>query len=256
MSAYLPTSLFVFSLLLLTTSCRNTAPIFEETTTVELNYRATFGEEPLVMGQWFPYDSAVQVRFTNFDFYISDLTLLQELSPNGLGAEIKEIALLDFSKIATSPAALAGIDSRIDNVPIDAYEGLRLGIGVPSDLNRTRPIEYAPDHPLRRDDLYQSEWESYIFAVINGTYDTNNDGVADGEFNYEIGTDNFYQKVAIMQGVDVVVDNTAPLNFTIDVYELLGGNTQPIDVVGQPTDENLKLAERISENFEVALTLE
>lgn len=256
MSAYPTILLTLFASLFVVTGCNDPDPIIEETTAIEINYRASFANEPLVMGAWYAYNDSVNIQFLTFDFYVSDVTLLEDLSPNSDGSEIKEIDLLDFSEFATPPAALAGLDSRIENVPTQAYRGVRLGIGVPSDLNRTRPIEYAPNHPLRRDDRYQSDWESYVFTVIAGKFDTDKDGVADGEFNYEVGTDDFYQKVAIMQEVAVVIDNTEPLNFNIDVKELLGGNNQPIDLVGQPTDENLKLAERISENFAIALTLE
>lgn len=243
-------------LLLFTTSCKNDDPILEITTKLNLNYRATYGNEPLVMGKWFSYNDTVNIQFTTFDFYISEVTLLRDVSPNGDGTEVKEIDLLDFSKMATPAAADEGINNLIDNVPVGDYQGVRMGIGVPSDLNRTRPIEYSPDHPLRRDDRYQSDWNSYIFAVISGNYDSNNDGVEDGEFNYEVGTDDFYQKIALIQGVDVIADDTPNLDFKIDMLKLLGTNSNKIDIIGQPTDENLKLAESISENFTVAFTLE
>ena len=148
------------------------------------------------------------------------------------------------------------IDSRIENVPTDMYRGVRLGIGVPSDLNRTRPIEYAPDHPLRRDDRYQSEWESYVFAVIAGKFDSDKDGLPDGKFEYRVGTDEHYQKVALLQDVMVDIDQMATLNFRVAVERLLMELDQPIDIVSQSTDENLVLGAQISENFVRALTLE
>ena len=244
------------SLLLLTTACRQDEPVVEVTTALNLNYRATYGNDPLVMGKWFAYLPDVKVQFTAFDFYVSDLTLLRDVSPNGDGSAIKEIALLDFSKLATAPAAMTGLSNLIDHVPVGTYQGVRLGIGVPSDLNRTRPIEYAPDHPLRRDDRYQSDWESYIFTVIAGNYDTDDDGVADGTFSYEVGTDEFYRKMAVIKGIEVVATDTPDLKFKVDVSRLLRVGNEPFDVVGQPTDESLKLAERIAENFTTAFTLE
>lgn len=256
MNNYSYTLLVSIAFIFLLTNCKSDPPVLEVTTKLNLNYRATYGNEPLVMGQWFPYGDSINIQFTTFDFYVSDVTLLRDVSPNSDGSEIKEIDLLDFSNIATPPAATAGLNNLIDNVPIGDYQGVRMGVGVPSDLNRTRPIEYAPNHPLRRDDRYQSNWESYIFAVIAGRYDSNNDGIDDGTFSYEVGTDDFYQKIAIIQGIDVLADDTPNLNFKIDVSKLLGTNSNRIDIVGQPTDENMKFAERISENFTVALTLE
>lgn len=254
---FLNCSLFLLLSLFFVTSCNpDTNPVIEETAALNFNYRTTYGSTPFVPNQWYAFNDSTNIQFSVFDFYISDLTLLRDISPNGDGTEVKEVDLLDFSKLTTSGTADAGLTATSSNIPIGEYNGVRLGIGVTSDLNRTKPSEYAPEHPLRRSDRYSSEWESYVFTTISGMIDTNKDGEGDIEFSYQTGTDPLFTEVALIEGIEILKGDSPTLKFKIDLERLLGGTDSKIDIIGQPNDENLNIATQISKNFVDALMLD
>ncbi len=217
-------AIFLLSLfiLLIVISCgkEKTAPI--ATTTVNISFKATFGEEPLVLNLK-NYDYLGKpVRFSKINFYVSDLVVLK---PDG-ETEISDIQFIDLTKTHTSEqTSREGTIMTFPKIPVGEYNGLKFGVGVAADLNRTTPSDYATSHPLGADNSgeYWADWNSYIFAKIEGQYDLDNNGF-DGEdiaFAYHTGTDKVYQELVFENLMTLKGDNSTNLNFELDIKELL-----------------------------------
>ena len=215
--------ILLFTTALLTAASCNKEKIEPiDTTEVNVSFKATFGGEPLVLNiNNYEYLDK-PVRFSKVNFYVSDIAVLK---PDG-ETEISEIQFIDLTKTHTSEqASREGTIMNFPKIPVGEYNGLKFGIGVSADLNRTTPSDYATSHPLGADNSgeYWPDWDSYIFAKIEGQYDLNGDGF-DGEdiaFAYHTGTDKVYQELIFENLMTLKRGSATNLNFELDIKELL-----------------------------------
>ena len=107
---------------------------------------------------------------------------------------------------------------------------MEFGIGVPSNLNNTTPLDYPISHPLGTDTQYYEDWDSYIFAKIEGIYDIDENGF-DGEdilFAFHAGMDRVYQEIALNHPITLREGEVMDINFELDVKQLF--TLQPGDL--------------------------
>ena len=114
------------------------------TTDLAIHIIATYDGEPFVMGDSYLYEDSTSISFTDFQFYTSYLTLTQEGNAGTLLGDIKLIEFKDISQ--TVETAEQGQKLSFSNIPVGTYNGLRLGIGVVADLNRTTPNDLSLIH--------------------------------------------------------------------------------------------------------------
>lgn len=203
--------------LLMITSCEDNTGDSGSVSTVNITFRALFDGQPLVMNERYMYNGK-ELAISKLNFFLSDLVLVK----GTLEVNLKEIDLVDFSDVNLSTAtATTGISLRKEGVPIDTYDGIKFGIGVPSDLNAQTPADFSPNHPLSEG--YWSNWNSYIFQKIEGRYDDDNDPAdLEESFVYHIGFDEFYrERVFSNLELQVTEDNTTEILIELELLDLL-----------------------------------
>ena len=246
-----------FPFLLIATSCgkEKTNPI--DTASLNISFKATFGGETLVLNQK-SYDYLGKpVRFSKISFFISDLLVLN----NDGATEISEIKFIDLTKThGTLATAKVGTVISFSKIPVGEYNGLKFGVGVAADLNRTTPSDYSSSHPLGAGNIgeYREAWNSYIFAKIEGEYDFDSDGLDTNDiaFVYHTGTDIVYTPMELDDRRTLIAGETTNVVFELDVEQLLTlprGDLLPLE----ETDPNSQaVAMRIiMNNFPKALQL-
>ncbi|MEL6635898.1 MAG: MbnP family protein [Bacteroidota bacterium] len=220
-------SLVLSGLLFLTlqTGCENNpdddlGPIVD----VEINFKAQFDDELLLMRKNYQLDDSTEIRFTRVSFYVSDVVLLKNINGEEEETDVFDLQLVDFTDFTeVNPGNVAdGISFVGTNVPVDRYDGIKMGLGVPADLNRTSPAKYDSGHPLASSLHYWQGWQSYMFAMIEGAIDFNGDGNFDSDENflYHLGSDDAYESTFIYDTLTLEEGKNPTFEVKVDLRRL------------------------------------
>ena len=257
--------IFYFISLILLASCREEA-IIGPTGNVSLNIHAFFAGQPLVLDQPYLFGSANQVKFDQFNFFISDVKLLEAETEDE--TDLLEVALADFSG-NTSPANVQPATFDFGTVPAVKYRGIKISIGVPSGLNKSSVSGFGAGHPLKKafDTHFWEDGNSFFFMKLAGVYDLNGDGSfgsspEDNPFELFPAKNGNFQTLTLLKTFTLTNGETVDLDLLLDVLKLLQNtDNQTIDFT-TPTNlstydpENDDLSALLMGNFETALELE
>lgn len=209
--------IFAFFVLLLF-SCDKETPL-SQNVNVKLIVKGTFNGLPLQMyNNNYSYTEGVKIKFQLFNFYLSDLYLLNESATINKKVLLSEISLISFKEIQSLTDAEKGVELVFKNIPIGNYTGLEAGIGVAPRLNATGPASYPPPHPL--DDNYWSWAAGYVFSKIEGNADLDNSGKFASKLTFHAGGDSFY-KVISWQKPLLINKESADIILTVDVKDII-----------------------------------
>ena len=244
-------------------------PREQPVTTVDLEWTANFDGETFLTFNEYTYADGRSIQFNNLNFFVSNIALV---SADGGRTDLVEIDNIDLAFDETQISqAEAGQTLRIQDIPLGEYAGIKIGFGVQADLNRSNPADYGTGHPLTRN--FWDGWSSYIFSIIEGAADMNNDGTivtggADTEsFTYHSGTDEVFNEVTVNQEI-ILSDDNPPLQLKVNVAELFRTNDPVFDLNGDgfldveafrgthSANGEMTIAKTIMENFSTALTVE
>lgn len=223
---------------------------------LNMNFKASFGTDPLVMfADDYSYEDGMDVKFQLFQFYISEITLLEDVSYE-TGPEILDVELVSFKNIQDASAAQTGIDISITDVPPGDYQGIRIGLGVAPDLNKTNTGDYTPGHPLS--DHYWSLALGYVFTKIEGNADLDGQDNFEEKLTFHIGTDDYYRTKTFSKPISIESGSNSNLNFTIDLKEVLVNDSDYLNfrTTTQDHTNDAGIATFISDNLKEALKLE
>lgn len=193
-----------------------------------------------------------RIRIDNFQSYISDITLHDDL---GNDVVIKDIAMWNIGADNTFTA----------EIPAGSYSSLSIGIGVPEAKNKNiDPTTYPNDHPLS---VYGAQgmfwtWNTgYIFTKFEGKADfTGTEGASLlSPFAYHVGDDPYYRIVNLDFPFTIEAKQTIDIPVVVRVDQILNGGTSQVDVEVDyitHTSDNPTLAERIIDNFASSFSIE
>lgn len=203
----------LFALVFLAADCNDDKVQPTETGTLELNFKGTFGADPLVMyAREYPYEAGMKLKFQLFRFYISNLILSDD-------TKIADVQIVDFEKVQSDAAAQQGITIQIKNVPAKTYAALKMGIGLTPELNATNPGKYTPGSPLS--DNYWSWALGYVFTKIEGNADIDGDGKYESKLTFHAGANELYRNKEFNKNFTVKTGETTRLNFEVDLRKVL-----------------------------------
>ena len=244
---------FLYCLAFITCNKQTVAPV--DTASLNLSFRATYGNETLVLDNQTTYDyEGKAVKFSQVNFYLANLVAINDDGET----ELSEIQFIDLTLThATSTDAERGTVRNFSKVPIGEYKYFGLGVGVPHDLNKTNPSDYATNHPLgaTNSSEYLEDWNGYIFVRIEGQYDQDGDGFGSNDinFSYQVGgRESLYRPVEFESTLVFNAGETINLDFELDIKRLLtrpAGSLIPI-IDYDPTDINEE-RQIIMDNFEL-----
>lgn len=243
--------LFVTSLLFFATNCdEKSASNADQTGTLELNFKGTFGTAPLVMyAREYPYEAGMKIKLQLFRFYLSDLKISDKV-------KISDIQIVDFEKVQSDAAAQQGVTIKIEKVPVGDYKEIKFGLGVEEKLNATNPGAYAPGHPLT--DNYWSWALGYVFTKIEGNADLDGDGNFESKLTFHAGGNELYRNKQLNKDFSVKAGATTRLNFEVDLRKVLvrtESNFLDFHKVTIDHSNNLEIASFIEDNLANAIVL-
>lgn len=207
--------------------------------TVDIVFRALWEGQPLVMNAPVDYEGAMDLKFAEMDFLLSNARLV---ATDGTEVPLSDgVALVHFTSVNTDAAAAEqGITFRFEDIPSGDYTGLILGIGLDAATNATTPQDYPSLHPLGvAGNRYWDAWDSYIFSKLQGLSDPQGDGVYELPFAYHAGGTPLYREVTLPLAMEVEKGATKRLTADLQVKALLkleGGGYW--DIVAQSSAHN------------------
>ncbi len=206
------------------TSCDDDV-VIGGTSSVQLNFKAYFSGDPLVFQNsafQYKYPAGNPIRFTDLKFFIAEVALLEE--EGGDEAELIDIEYVNFSNNTTLEEAERAISYSLNNIPSGQYKALKIGIGVPADLNNEDYTNYGENHPLRKNGgEFWSGWNSFIFMKIDALYDLEGNGLGtgnDASLGHHLGGDQFYKTVILSKPITLEPDQNLELDIEIDLANL------------------------------------
>lgn len=234
-------------------ACTKEPSVTVDTSSLKLSITAHFDDEAIVMDEKSYMYNGNPIRFSKVNFYLSNLTLS--------GKELIDITFVDLTKTHTSEqAAEEGTVLNFSKIPVGEYNALALGIGVPADLNRTKPNEYSTSHPLGSDNsgAYWEAWNSYIFVKIEGQYDSDNNGfdADDVAFAYHVGQDELYKKLSAEFDSTINVKAGEPTNIglRLDIKKLFTtSDGSLLQLEAHDPSNQMDVMRLIMDNFTTAL---
>ncbi len=221
-------------------ACKDDNQPTTPTSSVNLNFKAAYNGDPLVLYKAFDYPSGNQIRFQNFNFFVSNITLLGEGStPDHL---LSEIEFFDFEDNLDLAAAQVPLTRNYEKVPIGNYRGFRIDFGIPASMNNADAAKLPPSNPLRQAfaSHFWSDWGSFIFMKSEGIYDLNGDGVfnqSDAGFEHHPGTEAVLFSVTKQLPIAVEKGQVFDLNLEADVYKIYVNNGAALDLAN-PDNRN------------------
>ena len=249
------TGLILLAILLAGASCRKDKP---EYGTLELQFKAYYDDQPLVMLQPYVYNDTLDVMFQRFNFYISHVEVLETGHPSM--DRLLEIGFVDFDGVDNVAAADQGFVVQLEDVKTGTYQSLDIGLGVPADLNATQESDYPDSHPLGKESHYWTAWQSFIFTMIAGKVDTNGDGIFDdSSIGYHLGSDPTYRTVELAHSFDIQKGQTTRITLAVDLHQIFKEGDGYMDIIAIPathTIANLDQAIKAMDNFQQALHIE
>jgi hypothetical protein len=253
-------SIFVIGLLILSVSCSKTktpepipTPDSDTAPVLQMKFHHKTGANNFSFGDEFTDDFGTKFNFNRASIYISRPIFMGHSLADTVFKAMNTYFLVTPAKETYS----------IGTVSPGHYHYCTFGIGVDSVANHSDPSIYLAGHAL----AYQSpsthwNWNSgYIFTILEGQYDGNNDGIIDPNdpasdpmFTYHIGLNSLYrQQPNLVVHADVEVNKTTTFSFTIDYLKFLEG----VDIKNNSTTHsmtNYSLAEQIANNSLQAIT--
>ncbi|MCC6281108.1 MAG: hypothetical protein IT262_10935 [Saprospiraceae bacterium] len=249
---FLPTILFAL-LFVFISSCDKDEPQTEKNFT--LTFKSTYGGLALEKYKNYPYDDR-DIQVNKFNTFLSDLILVRQ---DGSEQRLSDIEWVDFTPDLAPDNKAVDVKFQY-TVPAGNYTALKIGYGVRPDLNAKKPADFAPEHPLYRENEYWSGWQSYIFTKVQGLYDLDGAGDPESTLTYHCGSDAVY-RTSTMNATIPVTDKSGALTVEFDVKKLFyynGGLLDLDDPLNRNTSHNasnIDLGIKVMDNFANATTV-
>lgn len=222
---------------------------------VEMIIRGKYDGDPFVKNRVYAYNNGSRVRFSEFNFFVSDLTTAVNADET---YALDEIEYFDLALFQGDESALAGYRVKVGRAPVNEYSGFSFGIGLSPELNSTTPDEYGQNHPLGTSDRYDADLNGFKFLTITGEVDYESDNNFDNSFNFVIGFDENYKAISSTQSVEILSEETNMIEIDVDLRKILDSGIRSIDFSEQlntsanPSDEIMLL---LSSNIQGAITV-
>jgi len=217
----------------------------------DITFQATYDGAQLEKDKEYQLGN-IPLFFESSRLYVSDITLLK----GNQTFQISEIEYLDFTP---TNASFATPTITFKNVPEGDYTGIRLGYGVKPALNARTPSDFPAGHPLSVEIDYWSGWSSYIFSVLDGKADSNNNGMKNLSFSYHSGSDAVYRTVDFAYPISVL-DGQPGAKIAFDMKAFLTNDDGTFyDLLANPatsnSPNNVVVAQALAKHWSRATTV-
>lgn len=155
----------------------------------------------------------IAFRIERFKLYFTDISTNSQSKTE----KISDVFLYDLENENTHNLSAT--------ISENSFNELTFGIGLSEAQNKTSPIEYETDHPLGLDNgTYwpMTNANSYIFAIIEGKFDT----IGDGSFfnrTYHLAHNNLLKMVSLQKEVSFNNELNKTIEINIELKEVFEG---------------------------------
>ena len=199
-------STFTFSLLFL-------AGAFAQTNNqVVFSFTHKVGNDTLSLDKTFfnIWDGKL-LKITRAQFYISSIEIQQ---PGSMYTPLTDQYILVNAEEPEAEYALG-------TWPVDAVQGVKMGIGVDAGHNHLDPTTYPADHPLamKNPSMHWGWAAGYTFMALEGELDKNLDGTPETIFQFHNIDDMLYKTIEL-SGTATAENGVLHLHFDLDYTNL------------------------------------
>lgn len=200
----------------------------EDKTELKLEFKGLFGEETLSFDKEYTLENDKKIKILQSGMYLSDLRLITKA---GKTIKLDDYVHLDFEKNASS------IQYSFKEIPQEEFKSLDFGVGLNSDLNKTKPKDYPSNDVMNKSSYYWTAWKSYIFSKLEGKVDNNNDGTFAKGWLFHSGKDEMYRNVSLALDRKFNDENeTIKVNFDHKPLFTIDGKTIALEITHDPSD--------------------
>jgi hypothetical protein len=216
-----------------------------------LTFKANYGGETLEKNKDYMFGT-FPIFFESSRMYLSDIRLVN--------AE-REVILSDVEYLDFTPEnALSATPVITYRVPEGDYTSVRIGYGVRGPLNAKRPSDFPAGSPLAIEIDYWAGWKSYIFSVLDGKADPDNNGSKNLSFSYHCGSDAVYRVFEFNVPIKVKAGEFTTASITFDMKEFLTNDDGSLyDMVANPATSNdagnVVVAQALTAHWDRATTI-
>ena len=188
--------LSMFSCLFLVTFTACDKDKEQDKANLSLQFEAKFENQPLNLTQYYAGRAQDSFAFNKLNFFIANIQFTTA-DNQSINIPQEDVYFIDFDNTSS-------LNISLQNVPVGHYTGIKLGLGVPANLNAKEPGNFGPEHILSDAMHYWIPWTSYVFSRVEGIYKD-----IDGElgFLYHGGIDDMYQNISIQQDFNITENN-------------------------------------------------
>jgi hypothetical protein len=166
--------------LLFTCACFTLTGYSQVWVNLELNH--LWNENAFTYGTIYEDESGNKIEIQRVQYYLSGLTFIHD------GAQ--ETKLTETFVLASSNITHYSI-GLVDLINLEEFS---FDLGIDQEYNHLDPNSYPSDHPLSLQ-VPSMHWgwsAGYIFLVINGLIDSDNDNVPDRDFQFQVTANNHF----------------------------------------------------------------
>ena len=147
------------------------------------------------------------------------------------------------------------------NVDPGMYAGMKLSLGLPSELNERDPSTFEANHPLSAQQNMYWTWASkYRFLIYEGKADSTQQGNYDHLLVYHTGLDTLFRDMGTFPiSLEVSEGSSHTIDITFDLLNVLYDVNDPIDIFvddATHTMDDMELARRITDNAVASFKVE
>ena len=183
-------------------------PVPELIGTVRVVIHPTWEGVPFQMNEVYHNVSDYRVKVEALKFYLGDV----RFEDDGYFATAKDVEYFDMQHDG---------DTVIwNNVPTGTWTSLRMGLGVPQDLNDADPIVYPQGHPLSLAlGTYWTWATAYRFVMFDGRYDLDGSGTGAVQqpFSMHTGVNVCYREFDLPLSTPLVVNSTGTATIVLEL---------------------------------------
>ncbi|MBK6544066.1 MAG: hypothetical protein IPO78_11475 [Saprospiraceae bacterium] len=200
--------------------------------TLEIVFKAVYDSKPLYVGNAYDYFGSGTIKFSKGDFFISDLRL-KNIEDNVQVKDVDYISLIEHQ--VNEATALEGLVVKYTNIKSGDYSELNFDFGLSSDLNKKKPAEFAPTHPLGEGTHYWAGWNSYIYSKTEGVFST---GSSNFNFSYHSGFDAAKRFIQFSKLIKIRDSEITKILIEIDYKKLFDEGGLGMDIAANPQIHN------------------
>ena len=197
------------------------------TADLKVVFSLNYDGKPLVFNENQAYGNDF-IRMTRFNYFLTNLKL--RIGQDSF--KLADLSFVDYTLSNTSiSGAQAGLALTVNAVKTGTYNSIEFGVGLPKDLNSTKPADYPSNNPLSDGTYYWAGWNGYIFSKMEGKFDSLSTGSFSDGYTFHTGLDENY-KIVKLNGPIVIDGNKSDntIHIALDVKKMFVMNGSQLDL--------------------------